>query len=56
MTGSVATPGQTNIAQRAGLRFKVGLIELIEALMAKLTIDGLIQSIRRAHDENADDP
>ena len=52
----VATPGQINIATRAGLRFKVGLIELIDALIASLTIDGLIQLIRRARDENAEDP
>lgn len=52
----IATPGQINIATRAGLRFKVGLIELIDALIANLTIDGLIQLIRRARDENADDP
>lgn len=52
----VATPGQINIATRAGLRFKVGLIELIDALMAHLTINGVIELIRRARDENADDP
>ncbi|MCH7871651.1 MAG: enoyl-CoA hydratase/isomerase family protein [Planctomycetes bacterium] len=52
----VATPGQINIATRAGLRFKVGLIELIDTLIAHLTIDGLIELIRRARDENADDP
>ncbi len=51
-----ATPGQINIATRAGLRFKVGLIELIDTLIARLTIDGLIELIRRARDENADDP
>ncbi len=51
----VATPGQINIATRAGLRFKVGLIELIDTLIAHLTIDGLIELIRRARDENADD-
>jgi len=51
-----ATPGQINIATRAGLRFKVGLIELIDALIADLTIDGVIQLVRRAADENADDP
>ncbi|MFQ5463301.1 MAG: 3-hydroxyacyl-CoA dehydrogenase NAD-binding domain-containing protein [Phycisphaerae bacterium] len=52
----IATPGQINIATRAGLRFKVGLIELIDALIAHLTIDGLIELVRRARDENADDP
>ena len=52
----IATPGQINIATRAGLRFKVGLIELIDALIASLTIDGLIQLIRRSRDENAEDP
>ncbi len=52
----IATPGQINIATRAGLRFKVGLIELIDALIGSLTIDGLIQLVRRAQDENADDP
>lgn len=52
----LATPGQINIATRAGLRFKAGLIEVIDGLINHLTIDGLIQLIRRAHDENADDP
>lgn len=52
----VATPGQINIATRAGLRFKVGLIELIDALIAHLTVDGVIELIRRARDENAGDP
>ncbi|MHC5111223.1 MAG: 3-hydroxyacyl-CoA dehydrogenase NAD-binding domain-containing protein [Planctomycetota bacterium] len=51
----VATPGQINIATRAGLRFKVGLIEVIDGLIDALTIDGLIQLIRRSQDENADD-
>jgi len=51
----VATPGQINIATRAGLRYKVGLIELIDALLARLTIDGLIELVRRARDENADE-
>ncbi len=52
----IATPGQINACSRAGLRFKVGLIELIDALMAGLSIDGLLQLIRRARDENTDDP
>jgi enoyl-CoA hydratase/carnithine racemase len=52
----MATPGQINISTRAGLRFKVGLIELIDALIAHLTIDGVIELIRRARDENTDDP
>ena len=51
-----ATPGQINASTRAGLRFKVGLIELIDALIAQLTIDGVIELARRARDENADDP
>ncbi|MFQ5501147.1 MAG: 3-hydroxyacyl-CoA dehydrogenase/enoyl-CoA hydratase family protein [Phycisphaerae bacterium] len=51
----VASPGQINIATRAGLRFKVGLIELIDALIAHLTIDGVIELVRRARDENAED-
>ena len=51
----IATPGQINISTRAGLRFKVGLIELIDALIAELTVDGLIELVHRARDENADD-
>ncbi len=50
-----ATPGQINIATRAGLRFRVGLMELIDALIAYLTIDGVLDFIRRASEENADD-
>ncbi len=52
----VATPGQINISTRAGLRFKVGLVEVVDALIAHLTLDGLIELVRRARDENADDP
>lgn len=52
----LATPGQINISTRAGLRFKVGLIEVIDALIAHLTIDGVIELVRRARDENAHDP
>jgi 3-hydroxyacyl-CoA dehydrogenase/enoyl-CoA hydratase/carnithine racemase len=52
----IATPGQINISTRAGLRFKVGLVEVIDALISRLTIDGVIELIRRARDENADDP
>ncbi len=52
----VATPGQINISTRAGLRFKVGLIEVVDALIAHLTIDGVLELVRRGRDENADDP
>ncbi len=52
----IATPGQINISTRAGLRYKVGLIEVIDALIAHLTLDGVIELVRRARDENADDP
>jgi 3-hydroxyacyl-CoA dehydrogenase/enoyl-CoA hydratase/carnithine racemase len=52
----IATPGQINISTRAGLRYKVGLCEVIDALIAHLTIDGVLELARRARDENADDP
>ena len=52
----LATPGQINISTRCGLRFKVGLIEAIDALISHLTIDGVLELMRRARDENADDP
>ena len=52
----LATPGQINISTRAGLRYKVGLVELIDALIAHLTIDGVLELVRRAQAENADDP
>jgi len=52
----MATPGQINISTRAGLRYKVGLVEVIDSLIAHLTIDGVIELVRRARDENADDP
>jgi 3-hydroxyacyl-CoA dehydrogenase/enoyl-CoA hydratase/carnithine racemase len=52
----IATPGQVNNATRAGLRYKVGLVEAVDALLAQLTVDGLLQLARRARDENADDP
>jgi 3-hydroxyacyl-CoA dehydrogenase/enoyl-CoA hydratase/carnithine racemase len=51
-----ATPGQVNICTRAGLRYKTGIIEAIDALIAELTIDGVLQLVRRARDENSDDP
>jgi 3-hydroxyacyl-CoA dehydrogenase/enoyl-CoA hydratase/carnithine racemase len=52
----VATPGQINLSTRTGLRFKVGLVELVDALIAHLTLDGTIELFRRARDENAGDP
>ena len=52
----IATPGQINICTRVGLRYKVGIIELIDALSAELTVDGVIELVRRARDENAADP
>ncbi|MHC4090483.1 MAG: 3-hydroxyacyl-CoA dehydrogenase NAD-binding domain-containing protein [Planctomycetota bacterium] len=52
----LATPGQINMSSRAGLRYKVGIIEIIDALITQLTTDGLLELIRRARDENADDP
>lgn len=52
----IATPGQINIATRAGLRYKVGLCEAIDALIAHLTLDGVVELVRRARDENAADP
>jgi len=51
----IATPGQINISTRAGLRYKVGLIEVVDALIAHLTIDGVLELARRARDENAAD-
>ena len=51
----VATPGQINVSTRAGLRFKAGIIEVIDGLIAHLTIAGFIELLRRARDENADD-
>ena len=52
----IATPGQINISTRAGLRFKVGLVEVMDTLIDHLTIDGVLELARRARDENADDP
>ena len=52
----IATPGQINNSTRAGLRYKTGLIEFIDALIDHLTVDGVIELVRRARDENADDP
>jgi 3-hydroxyacyl-CoA dehydrogenase/enoyl-CoA hydratase/carnithine racemase len=52
----VATPGQINLSTRAGLRYKVGLIEVIDALIRHLTPEGVIELVRRARDENADAP
>ncbi|HUU82273.1 MAG TPA: hypothetical protein VM243_02100, partial [Phycisphaerae bacterium] len=52
----LATAGQINISTRAGLRYKVGLVEVIDALIDHLTIDGVLELVRRARDESADDP
>ncbi|MBL1218368.1 MAG: hypothetical protein D8M59_12840 [Planctomycetes bacterium] len=51
----LATAGQINVSTRAGLRFKVGLIELIDHMIGEMTIDGLLDLARRAQEENADD-
>jgi len=48
----VATPGQINISTRAGLRYRVGLIELIDGLIGRLGLDGVMELVRRAGDEN----
>ena len=48
----LATPGQINVSTRAGLRYKVGIIEIIDALIKHLTIDGVLELARRARDEN----
>lgn len=50
-----ATPGQINICTRAGLRYKVGIIEFIDALIKYFSIPGLLELIRRAREENAED-
>ncbi len=52
----IASAGQVNSATRAGLRYKVGLVEAVDALLGQLTVDGVLQLARRARDENADDP
>ncbi len=52
----IATPGQINISTRAGLRYKVGLSEVMDALVGRLTIDGVLELVRWARDESADDP
>ncbi|VAX41004.1 hypothetical protein MNBD_PLANCTO03-1568 [hydrothermal vent metagenome] len=51
-----ATPGQINTCCRAGLRFKVGLVELVDAMIDEFTIPGVLTLIHRARDENASDP
>lgn len=51
----LATAGQINVSTRAGLRFKVGLIELIDHMIGNMTIDGVLDLVRRAQEENADD-
>ncbi|MFH1418004.1 MAG: 3-hydroxyacyl-CoA dehydrogenase NAD-binding domain-containing protein [Planctomycetota bacterium] len=51
-----ATPGQVNISTRAGLRYKVGIVEIVDAFIDRLTIDGFLDLVRRAQGENADDP
>jgi len=51
-----ATPGQINISTRTGLRFKTGLIELIDALVRHFALDGLLALGQRARDENSSDP
>jgi enoyl-CoA hydratase/carnithine racemase len=38
-----------------GLRFKTGLVEAIDALTDHLTLDGVIELVHRARDENAED-
>ncbi|MGD2109776.1 MAG: 3-hydroxyacyl-CoA dehydrogenase NAD-binding domain-containing protein, partial [Phycisphaerae bacterium] len=52
----VATPGQINHSTRAGLRYKAGIIEVIDTMIAHLTVDGVMELARRARDENGDDP
>ena len=49
-----ATPGDVNSATKVGLRFKFGLIEIVDAFLDFLGIDGFLLFIKKAAAENPD--
>ncbi|NOZ07981.1 MAG: hypothetical protein GXO91_03765 [FCB group bacterium] len=49
-----ATAGEVNSATKVGLRFKYGLIEIIDAFTAHFGLEGFISLIKKAGLENAD--
>ncbi len=50
----VATPGDVNTATKVGLRFKNGLIEIVDGFLLYFGIDGLLALIGKAAAENPD--
>ncbi len=49
-----ATAGEVNAASKVGLRFKYGLMEIIDAFAARFGIEGFLALIHRAGLENPD--
>ncbi len=49
-----ATPGDVNSATKAGLRFKFGLIEIVDAFLNHFGIDGFLALVKKAALENPD--
>ena len=49
-----ATPGDVNSATKVGLRFKFGLIEIVDGFLDHFGIDGLLALIKKAVAENPD--
>jgi 3-hydroxyacyl-CoA dehydrogenase/enoyl-CoA hydratase/carnithine racemase len=50
----VATAGDVNSASKVGLRFKNGLIEIVDAFLLHFGVDGLLALIGKAAAENPD--
>lgn len=50
----VATAGDVNSASKVGLRFKNGLIEIVDAFLLHFGIDGMLALIAKAAAENPD--
>lgn len=49
-----ASPGDVNTATRVGLRFKNGLIEIVDGFLMHFGIDGMLAFARKAAAENPD--
>ena len=49
-----ATPGDVNTATKVGLRFKFGLIEIVDAFLNHFGLDGFLALVKKAAAENPD--
>ena len=49
-----ATPGQINMASKTGLKFKFGLVEVVDRFIAEMGHEGFVNWVKRGAEENPD--